>query len=71
VTLDVYDNSETSEPLESRPFVGVLFDCCGVYARIYRHPDARVYQGRCPKCLRMLTLRVGPDGTAARIFRAE
>ena len=54
-----------------RPFIGVLFDCCGVYARVYRQPDQREYLGRCPRCLRTLRVRVGPDGTPARIFRAR
>lgn len=54
-----------------RPYIGVHFECCGVYARIYRQPDKMVYQGRCPRCLRTLTVRVGPDGTQTRIFRAR
>ena len=56
---------------QGRPFLGVLFECCGVYARIYRDPDARFYVGRCPRCLRVLKVRVGPDGTPARFLRAR
>ena len=53
-----------------RPYVGVLFECCGIYVRIYRRPGQMFYLGRCPKCLRTVRLRVGRDGTAARFFRA-
>jgi len=53
-----------------RPFIGVHFECCGVYARIYRRPDQKEYVGRCPRCFRTVRVRVGPDGTDARLFRA-
>lgn len=55
----------------ARPFIGVRFDCCGVYSRIYRRSDQREYRGRCPRCLRELNVPVGENGTSARIFRAE
>lgn len=55
----------------NRPYIGVHFRCCGVYARIYRRPEQPCYVGRCPRCLRMLRVRVGPDGTSARLFEAE
>ncbi len=68
--LDIYDDSQSSTGFD-RPFIGVLFDCCGVYERIYRAPTQRVYQGRCPRCLRPVRIRVGPEGTRARLFRAR
>jgi len=55
----------------NRPWVGVRFDCCGVYVRIYRNPDQKNYEGRCPKCRRKIRLKVGPDGTSTRFFSAE
>ena len=54
-----------------RPYIGVRFECCGVYARIYRQPNSMYYVGRCPRCLRTVRVRVGPDGTSARLFRAR
>ncbi len=54
-----------------RPWIGVLFDCCGAYTRVYRNAEGTAYVGRCPRCLRSIRLRVGPGGTAARFFVAE
>lgn len=54
-----------------RPWVGIRFECCAVYARIYRNAARTAYQGRCPKCLRPITLQIGPGGTDARFFQAE
>lgn len=68
--LDVYDTADRA-PDSARPYIGILFDCCGVYARVYRRAEARVYEGRCPKCLAQVRVRVGPHGVAARIFRAR
>lgn len=54
-----------------RPFIGILFECCDVYSRIYRQPDAREYRGRCPRCMREIRLRVASDGVSSRQFRAR
>lgn len=73
MSLDIYDNDYSqpdSMPLR-RPYLCIMFECCRVYARVYRRPNDSVYRGRCPKCLRAIQLRVGPDGTAARFFRAH
>lgn len=72
--LDIYDEQADESPEHAgagRPYVCIFFECCNVYARIYRRPEHRVYQGRCPKCLRTVRLRVGPGGTPERFFRAK
>jgi hypothetical protein len=76
--FDIRDNPEPDSPGESpgdaagpRPYIGILFACCGVYARVYRRRNRLVYVGRCPKCLRVVRVRVGRHGTTARFFRAE
>lgn len=74
--LDIYDEenrpgTNPSQPRPRRPYISIFFDCCQVFSRIYRQPEDRVYIGRCPRCLRTLTVRVAPDGTPTRIFRAS
>ncbi len=71
MTMDIYDDADATGGTLQRPYLGILFECCGVYARVYRRPNQMVYRGRCPKCLRIVQVRVGPDGTRARFFRAR
>src|SRR5262249_48929905 len=54
-----------------RPWIGIHFECCGVYCRVYRAAEDTQYQGRCPKCARKITLKVGPEGVASRVFVAR
>ena len=56
--------------LHGRPWLGVHFECCGVYARVYRNAEGTAYTGRCPRCTRRLSFRVGRSGTNARFFTA-
>lgn len=56
---------------ESRPWLGVYFRCCHVYARVPRNAAGTAYLGRCPRCGAAVSAKVGPGGTSRRIFSAE
>ncbi len=51
-------------------WLGVQFECCGVYARVYRNRNRTAYVGHCPRCGRPLKIGIGPGGVDQRFFRA-
>ena len=70
--LDTYDTPPGEHTSgRNRPYIGIVFECCGLYVRVYRRPDQTCYLGRCPNCLRTVRVRVAPDGINARLFRAS
>ena len=62
---------QSPKPASARPFLSVLFNCCRVYQRVYRTADGTRYAGRCPKCQRSITFRVGEGGSNDRTFVVE
>lgn len=64
------ESSAASKPA-GRPWLGVYFRCCHVYARVPRNAAGTAYVGRCPRCGAEISAKVGPGGTAQRIFFAE
>ena len=73
--LDISGVEGANRPSEAqrpeRPWIGVQFDCCGIYTRIYRNAAGDAYEGFCPKCARPVHVKVGPGGTTQRLFRAR
>ena len=57
--------------MEKRKFLGIQFDCCGVYARIYQNKDGTAYVGRCPRCMRSIRIKIGEGGTNSRFFKVQ
>lgn len=55
----------------ARPYLGIYFECCHVYARVYRRADQPQYVARCPRCLRAAKIRVAADGSRKRMFIAH
>ena len=54
-----------------RPFLGIRFDCCKTYGRIYRNAERTAYVGTCPSCFATLTVPIGDGGTSSRFFTAR
>jgi hypothetical protein len=57
--------------MEKRKFLGIKFDCCGVYNRIYVNKEGTAYTGFCPKCYKKISIKVGEGGTDNRFFTAQ
>jgi len=75
--MDLYDlnpkqNNGGAENKDSaRPFLGVHFECCDVYLRLYRPKERPYYQGRCPKCGKPIVIPVGRGGSSSRFFSVK
>lgn len=52
-------------------YLGIMFKCCNVYARIYKNKDDTAYVGRCPRCMRSIKVPIGESGTNTRFFGAQ
>ena len=55
----------------ARPYISVLFECCQVYLRIYRHHSGDFYAGRCPRCGKPVKFVVGSGGSTTRMWRVK
>lgn len=62
------ENDEKEE--KNSNYLGIMFNCCNVYARIYKNKDGSAYTGRCPKCMKTVKISIGSGGTNQRFFRA-
>ena len=56
---------------QKKKFIGILFECCNIYRRIYISKEKNSYEGTCPKCNSEITVKIGPDGTDTRFFSAR
>jgi len=55
-------------PNQPKAWLGIRFNCCQTYGRIYRNATGTLYEGRCPRCGVTVSARVGPGGTKRRFF---
>lgn len=63
-------NSAAGSQSGERPWIGIRFDCCGVYRRLYLTADGGAFAGNCPRCARPARVRVAAGGSSNRFFRA-
>ena len=56
--------------LRGESWLAMRWRCCGAYGRIYRNKQQTAYEGRCPRCGRPVSVKIGPDGTRHRFFEA-
>jgi len=53
----------------TREHLGIMFECCNVYSRIYKNRKGTAYVGWCPRCARVVVIPIDPSGTTCRFFR--
>jgi hypothetical protein len=64
-------SEEKSKKESEKKYLGIMFNCCRVYGRIYKNKEGTAYVGRCPRCMRTIKVPVGEGGTNQRFFNAE
>lgn len=57
--------------MAEKKWVGILFECCSIYSRLYINKGGTGYTGNCPKCGRKVSIRIGSGGTDSRFFTAK
>ncbi|WP_432799868.1 hypothetical protein [Poriferisphaera sp. WC338] len=57
--------------MKGRRWIAVKWKCCGAYSRVYKNKAGDAYEGRCPKCVKPLKVKIGSGGTSARFFEAQ
>lgn len=62
--------TEENEEQKKRAYLGIMFNCCNAYGRIYKNKDNTAYVGHCPRCMRSIRVPVGDGGTNERFFNA-
>jgi len=59
------------DPPARKPFVGIIYDCCNQYGRVYLNRKGDALEGRCPRCMKRVVLRISKDGTDDRFLRVN
>ena len=65
---------DNNEQPQKRKFLGIWFQCCHVYGRLYPNKEGTKYTGRCPKCMRILNVDIDANSKKAtnrRFFRGR
>lgn len=66
---------EEEKTREPKKFLGIYFECCKIYGRLYQNKEGTHYVGRCPRCMVPLKVPIGdssnPNATNRRFFRTQ
>jgi len=65
---------EEEKKRNPKKFLGIYFECCNTYGRLYQNAQGTHYVGRCPKCMINLKVPIGkdkPNATNQRFFKAR
>jgi len=69
--LDSPSAGAESGPNARSQFLGVHFECCEIYARVYPNKTLTAYLGHCPRCARQIKILIGEGGTDSRFFKVR
>ncbi len=62
------DESARESDGKKREFVGIFWECCKVYSRIYLNSRGTAFVGWCPKCARRVQMNISQSGSKSRFF---
>ena len=56
-------------PPKKKKHIGVFFECCNIYTRVYINKSETAYVGWCPKCAQRVAVKIDKRGTDCRFFK--
>jgi hypothetical protein len=54
---------------KGKAYISMMFECCKVYARVYKNKAGDAYVGWCPRCCKQVRVKIGPGGGSNRMFK--
>ena len=60
---------KTLFPARERKHIGVFFECCSIYTRVYINKKKTAYVGWCPGCAKRVEVKINKRGTDCRFFK--
>jgi hypothetical protein len=56
---------------QNKPFLGIFYECCRLYGRVYLNRAGTAFEGRCPRCLKPVVVHLSDKGTTDRFLLVE
>lgn len=57
--------------VKKREYIGVTFQCCHVYTRIYINKKRNAFVGWCPRCGVKMEVFISTEGSDSKFFTAK